>query len=231
MKNLSILSVILILSSCAFHSGTISSNVPNEPMIHKDIAVGYSSTNIVLGFGGLSKDNLISQARKNMVLSRPLVGAEQYNNVEVNIKNTYYLIGRKTKVTINADVIEPKDSLTQATYSETYLNRIKSNDLDLELAMFSINDSVFIYGNNCPSGRITRFLENESSSLVEVSYRNSEGTLVTRNVKPNKLYLVKPEHMGLNILDRYKDGVILGFGNKNILIKSMYGIFTVAYPD
>ncbi|MDG1332236.1 MAG: hypothetical protein P8P74_07890 [Crocinitomicaceae bacterium] len=53
MKTIIYLSTILFLSSCAFHSGTISSNVTNGPVIHKEIAVGVSQANVVAGIGGL----------------------------------------------------------------------------------------------------------------------------------------------------------------------------------
>ncbi|MDG1332235.1 MAG: hypothetical protein P8P74_07885 [Crocinitomicaceae bacterium] len=79
---------------------------------------------------------MISKARKNMILSRPLQGEEQYNNVEVNIKRTYYVFGLKTKVVVNADIIEPKDSSAQASYSEEYLEQIQTKNLDA--TMFSV---------------------------------------------------------------------------------------------
>jgi hypothetical protein len=195
METLSILSTFLIVSSCAFHSGTITSNTTEEPVVHKDIAVGVSEANVVLGIGGLSKNALISTARKNMILSRPLENDEQYNNIEVNIKRNYYLFGLKTKVVINADVIEPKDSVTQASYSEEYLNQIKTKDL--EVVMFSVGDSVYINNYNYQSGKILRFIKSDSKSKIELSFIDPKGVAKTKVVNPNKVFIIKDEHMGL----------------------------------
>lgn len=228
MKNLSILSVILILSSCAFHSGTISSNVPNEPMVHKDIAIGVASTNIFLTFGGLSKDALISEARKNMVRSRPLEGTEQYNNVEVNIKNTYYIFGRKTKVTIIADVIAPKDSVNQASYSEIYLKKM-AHPVPKH-GLFGIGDSVLVFNKDFERAQIIGFKANDPTR-VEVSYTDSNSTLRTTKVSENNVFISLKEHNGITLLKRVENGLIVGFGVYEMLVKTTEGYETINYPN
>lgn len=227
MKTLSILGVILLVTSCAFHSGTITSNVTNEPVVHKDMAVGVSSANRILGIGGLSKDALISEARKNMVRSRPLEGAEQYNNVEVNIKNTFYIIGHKTKVTVHADVIEPKESADQPSYSENYLKKIANAQPKNEF--FAVGDSVIIYNSQAPTGQILGFV-GEDFDRAEISYKDAKDVARTTIVSINRLYLITPEHNGLKRLDRTPDGIIVGFGLKKALIKMSIGYTTMRYP-
>ena len=227
MKNLTILSTIFLISSCAFHSGTLTSNVTDKPVVHTDIATGVASTNIVLNIGGLSKDALISEARKNMIRARPLEGAEQYNNIEVNIKNTYYIFGRKTKVTINADVIEPKDSLDQPTYSDNYLKKIKNPEPNGGL--FSIGDSVLIYNYNYQSGEIVRFL-GESFDRIEISYTDSNNATRTKKVSAKRVYRTIKEHRGMTLRKRTEYGVIVGFGINRVLVKMSDGYSTEKYP-
>lgn len=228
MKNLTILSAILVLTSCAFHSGTITSNVTNEPVVHKDIATGVASTNIFLTFGGLSKDALISEARKNMVRARPLEGSEQYNNVEVNIKNTYYIFGRKTKVTINADVIQPKDSLTQASYSENYLKKIAHPEP--KHGLFGVGDSVLIFHNSFDHAEIIGF-KADDLTRVEVHYTDeSNNAMRTTKVSENNVFIPLKEHRGIALLKRTQDGIIVGFGIDRILVKTTDGYSTIKYP-
>ncbi len=229
MRNLTITSLIFLIfliSSCAFHSGTLTSNLTNEPVLHKDIATGVASTNIVLSFGGISKDALISEARKNMIRARPLEGAEQYNNIEINIKNTYYIFGRKTKVTINADVIAPKDSVNQASYSENYLTKI--NTPKPNGGLFSIGDSVRIYNYDYQSGEIVRLL-GESYDKVEIRYTDNKNRTRTKIVSENRIFIAKRTHNGLVLGDRIKLGVIVGFGNDRFLVRTIEGYTTKKY--
>lgn len=228
MKTLTILTSILLFSSCAFHSGTITSNVTNEPVVHKDLAVGTASTNIVLNIGGLSKDALISEARKNMVRARPLEGAEQYNNVELNIKNTFYIVGHKTKVTIKADVIAPKDSVNQASYSEEYLKKITNSSPTTNL--FSVGDSVIFLNYDSQVSKIVKFPVNGSQNLAEISYLDKNDEVQSQVVSTKRIYIIKDEHFGLKKGQRYKDGIIVGFGLKRVLTKTYLGYFKVPYP-
>ena len=228
MKTLSILIAILILTSCAFHSGTHSSNVTNDPVVHKDIAVGVATTNVVLGIGGLSKDAVISEARKNMVLARPLEGAEQYNNVDVNVKRTFYLIGMKTKVTINADVIAPKDSVNQPSYSEAYLRKIKDHEPESGDNLFAIGDTVILNITKYPQAQIIRFW-GEDLNLVEVTYTDSKNVTRTRSISIDRIYIIKPEHNGLARYTRTYHGVVYAFGTKRILVKMAGGEYTTQW--
>ncbi len=227
MKIRSLLSLILILTSCAFHSGTLTSNVTAEPVVHKDIAVGVASTNRVLQIGGLSKDALISEARKNMVRSRPLEGAEQYNNIEVNFKNTFYILGHKTKVTITADVIEPKDSVNQPSYSERYLKKLTNPGPQIDL--FAVGDSITLNNYNYQKGEIVRFL-GEDFHRVEISYTDAKNNVKTKKVSINQIYVSKPDYNGVKRLSRTPYGVVVGFGMKKVLIKMADGHTTMNYP-
>lgn len=228
MKTLTILFTIFLISSCAFHSGTITSNLTDTPVVHKEIAVGVSSANVILGFGGLKKHALVSKARKNMIIARPLENNEQYNNVEVNIKRTYYGFGLKTKVVITADVIEPKDSVSQATYSELYLSQIQT--ATPELFVFSVGDSVFMNNYNYQSGRVINVFGGESKGEIEIAYTDENGKAKTKTVVSKRVFMVKQKHRGLELGERLGEGVILAFGKSRVLIKAMYGITTWQYP-
>ena len=196
-------------------------------MTHKDRAVGVATTNIVLSIGGLSKDALISEARRTMVRARPLVGAEQYNNIEVNIKNTYYIFGRKTKVTINADVVEPKDSVDQATYSENYLKKLKSREPSD--GFLAIGDTIRIYNFDAAYGEIIGFTGSPIDK-VEFSYEDRKKEVRSKKVSVNRVYKVMQEYKGLTVGQRTQYGVIAGFGKDRYLVKMSEGYTTEKYP-
>lgn len=214
MKYFFLLFASLFLGSCAFHSGTMNSSVTSEPVVHKDLAVGVASTKLVFGFGGLSKDALILEARKNMVASRPLDSAEQYNNISIDVKRTIFLMVFKTKVTMVADVVEPKDSISQPSYTNEYLAKIRQPHLAMDL--FAVGDTVYV--GKFDFGKIIRFIEDDSYGKVEVQYKNAKGDFRTKIVSVKRIFSLKEEHRGYKIGQEISSGRILAFGLMRILV-------------
>jgi len=215
MKYFLIISLVFFLGSCAFHSGTLNSTTTAEPVFHKDIGVGVASTHLVFGLGGLSKDALILEARKNLMENRPLEGAEQYNNISTDFKRTVFLMVFKTKVTMVADVVAPKDSVNQPTYSDEYLSKMSQPNFAWDL--FGIVDSVYV--GKYDLGIIMRFIEDDSDGKVEVQYNDSEGDFRTKIVSSRKIYTrEKTEHKGYRIGQELTSGRIIGFGLDRILV-------------
>jgi hypothetical protein len=108
---LSLLLLILSLSSCRYHEGTLISNASITPSSE---LVGYASgeaeTSIVLGFGGLNTQTLIRDAKQNLYLNHPLKKGQAYANMGVDVSRSFYPFSAlpvvvKNMVVVSADVV------------------------------------------------------------------------------------------------------------------------------
>lgn len=214
----------LILSSCAFHSGTYSSTPLEQPMYYKDIALGVSSAKRFFGIGGISKDALIYEARQNMQRNRPLEGNEIYNNTSVDIKTTHVGFFNKTKVTVISDVLAPKDSITQESYSQHYLNTTQSitvtEDLNFEDELFTIGDSVIF--NLAHSAELIGF-DTKGKDKAVLKYYTSSGDVRTKTVKLKRLFTIIPSYKGYSLGDHLTGGKIIAFGRTSALVQDNDG--------
>jgi hypothetical protein len=101
---------LLLTSSCATHLGmmtgsaSLSSN--NFKMIK--IATGTASTTKFLGIGGLGKDALVSDAKKNLMQNNPLKEGQALANVTVDFKTSFIILVVTEKCTVTADIVEFK---------------------------------------------------------------------------------------------------------------------------
>jgi hypothetical protein len=109
--NLAIIALItLLFSSCAFHSGVFLNSTclsSNNFKVVK-LAKGQSGTTKIFGIGGLAKDALVYEAKKDLLANFPLKENQTLANVTVDFKNSMILFVMKTKVTMTADIIEFK---------------------------------------------------------------------------------------------------------------------------
>jgi hypothetical protein len=207
---------LLLLSSCAFHSGSITSTPNSSPVFSKDIAIGVSQTNKFLWMGGVSKDALIFEAKQNMIKNRYLVGTEEYNNISIDIKNSFFLgLVQTTKVTVIADVVAPKDSLTQSNYSELYLSKLTGSSFNDSL--FSVGDSIIF--NRKSYGEIIGF-EGKKKNKARISYTTKRGSQKSKLFKLDLLYCIKEEYKGLKLGDELYKCEIMGFGRDGVIVKS-----------
>jgi hypothetical protein len=71
-----------------------------------DIASGEASTVLVFGIGGLSKDALVLEAKKDMYRNYPLQEGQIYANITVDYKRGFYIFVVETTVTVSADIIQ-----------------------------------------------------------------------------------------------------------------------------
>ncbi len=91
-KPITALSILLLfLSSCAFYSGTTSSNVSyngnNAEMI--DIVSAQNSVTRVLGIGGLDKEALVLETKRKMYQQNPLKRGKVYANIGDDVKQAF----------------------------------------------------------------------------------------------------------------------------------------------
>jgi hypothetical protein len=112
MKNskgiIALVSLSLFITSCASHIGSFTSSAslsaPNFRYVK--LVKGETEISKILGFGGLSTEALVSDAKINMFQNYPLKDNQAYANISVDFKNSNFLVVTKTKVTITADIIE-----------------------------------------------------------------------------------------------------------------------------
>jgi hypothetical protein len=128
MKNIFLAIVITCFTSCAFHTGNVStgSNI-DCPLMY--IATGTASSTRVLGLGGIDKDELIVDAKKDLYRKYPYSKGVKLSNFSVDFKNTYVFIVHTTKVTVSADVYNCTVSLdTIDENSSIKINGFKIGD-------------------------------------------------------------------------------------------------------
>src|ERR1035437_4337245 len=125
-KLLTSLTIICFMTSCVtYHQGAISSSTVSRTVKYQDIAIGVSQINKFWGLGGISKDALVLEARREMIKNRPLAPKEQYVNFTVDFKYTFWPIVSQTKVTMCADVISfSNDSTGEEVYSSKYKDKL-----------------------------------------------------------------------------------------------------------
>lgn len=101
---------MFLLTSCATHWGMMSGNASlsaNNFRVIK-IATGTSQTTKIIGIGGLGKEALVLEAKKDLMQNNPLKEGQALANVTVDFKNSYMFFVETQKVTVTADIVEFK---------------------------------------------------------------------------------------------------------------------------
>ncbi len=113
MKNIIKLSafaiLMLMVSSCAIHTGVMSNSAQlshaNFTYVKKGL-YGTCQTTRVLGFGGVFKADLVEEAKKEMLADYKLQANQALANVTVDWKHGRYILVKTTKCSVSADVVE-----------------------------------------------------------------------------------------------------------------------------
>ena len=231
MKKLLIpLSVLLLLSSCAVHQGAISSSSLNRNVKYEDIAYGVSQTKQVLCIGGLSKDALVLEAKRELINNRPLKPNETYANFTVDFKRSFFPFFNKTKATVSADVVSFTDDSKADPYTDKYKERLSKKSLANEL--FEIGDSVYIDRNEDAV-----ILSIEDIDKVRVLIKTPKGNSKTKLISTDKIYTKSKNYKGYKVGDMYifsrtlndnmvkTSGRIIALGLDKLIVKTGNGKF------
>ncbi len=103
---------LFLLTGCAAHFGTLKSDVSLNQANFKVVttASGSSQTKLVMGFGGLKKEALVAEARKDLVSKANLAPNQVLANLSLDVKTSIFPgflpMVVIQKVTVTADVIE-----------------------------------------------------------------------------------------------------------------------------
>lgn len=117
-KILSLLIVVVLLSSCAaYHTGVTTSSTSltsnNFTFVQRDVQ-GTATCTYILGIGGLAKDAIAAEAKKNLLKKYSLKANQALANISTDHKRVmpFYILGiiyNKAECTVTADIIEYKN--------------------------------------------------------------------------------------------------------------------------
>ena len=160
-----------IMSSCAFHSGVFTNSTclsTNNFKIMR-LAKGEAKTTKIFGIGGLDKNALVFEAKKDLYANYPLKENQTLANVTVDFKNSIMLFVMETKVTMTADIVEFGDRTTSNN------NAVKSNPVK---QIENVTDNTWDFtGHYLYTSNITTESNSEHSvSSNEITYtKNRKG--------------------------------------------------------
>lgn len=217
MRNLIyFISVGLFLHSCAYHSGTIGELSTNGPVVYEDLAVGVATSNHFLGLGGITKDALLFDAKRSLMSNRPLHGNEFYGAFTVDVKHSFYLLGYKTKITVMADIMEPKLDTSDVIYSERYLAKINPSLNDL--SFFSVGDSIYTAETH-RSGIIQAFTIERGTPRARIVFTHDRKNTRVKTLSLSRLYVAKNVPNCLyKIGDIVDDKKVIAIGENGIIL-------------
>ena len=180
---------MLLLSSCAFHHGMMTSNPNyNSPDYElSSMALGTSETVKFLGIGGLEKDALVLEAKKNMYAGFPLEKGQSYANLTVDFKNSYFIIFSKTLVTISADIVRPTEAGEPGEKYQPEFNQIRKYQ-QMSSGDIELGDTVLTYANHkVHDNRVIKILSAGDYLITPLKDTLTE----VKRVKRSKLYITK----------------------------------------
>jgi hypothetical protein len=225
---ISILTLSILLSSCAYHIGVINSN-PNYSSTNYELtrlAVATASTNKLLGIGGLKKDALVLEAKKNLYAAYPLKKGQSYANMTVDFKNTFIFIYTSTMVTISADIVQIYEDEDLSNEYQPIFNQIREKQKILS-GDISLGDTVMTYllgikydnvvtkilpGDRCQvntiSGELTKFKELHKTDLFLI-----------KDLYSGSFQFKIGQVVSIHSYDKRVNGTIVALGNISAIIE------------
>ena len=236
MKHLrkTVLAIIIITSftSCAFHSGVMTANLPTD--FDQEIvgrAEGRASTVHVFLIGGLDHKYLVTDAKKNLYANYPLKKGESYANLVVDYRFFPYECVFVTQAFVTADIVVDHNVMsdTLQAYFEPRLNEKALRTLSKDGIWVEANDEVLVKKRGkVKSGRVLKVLSKKKVLC-------SSPTLGNKKYKLGKFFLPQKENRFVNteyfvgdtVLTEFKgetsQGTIVGMNYKNLLVRYQKG--------
>ena len=192
--------LILACTSCAYHIGTTSGNFSEKEYIITGIGLGSAKTTKFIGIGGLNKEALVFEAKRDLYNNIHLEDGDKVSNITVDFQTSYYVLVQEITATVHAEIIHIKDS-----------SHTKNNYKIVDYKGFSEGDEIFKYHK----GRYLMSTLNKIKAnycLVDdkkTSYNNifnSKGEFIHRDQK----FIVGTT--------RVHEKLLIGFNQKYILV-------------
>ncbi len=176
--------ILFIISSCAFHHGSISgsgypTNAENEIT---GTAYGTSKTTHVLGIGGLGTDAIVLEAKKNLYDNYKLEPGQSFVNFSVDFKRSYFLLFNTTRVVVSADVASFNSSTTPNKKTNTASSALfkEGEDLYMPLSDYHLA-KVFVLD-------YSQLSESKDPKTVTVVYFDAKGRPQVANKSPQNFF-------------------------------------------
>jgi hypothetical protein len=101
---------LTLLSSCAHHFGIVQGSAAlskaNFKYVEQNVS-GIAEAHYIFGLGGLKKQTLVQEAKRNLMDIYPIGENQALVNISVNWKTSFFLpYYYKTKCTVSADIVE-----------------------------------------------------------------------------------------------------------------------------
>jgi len=241
MKFPLVILLLSVLSSCAIHYGNTSSSaaLTNGDFGIMDLASGEAKTTHVFGIGGLKKEALVLEAKRNMYRKYPLDDGQIYANLAVDYKRAFYVVAVETKVTVSADVVQFSPTQEQKE-TDIFSKEILSNQNDAEAEssfdrLELLNEEVgVLVGDDFRKMTLKKeigkkryeVMATDSSVFIyrrEMIYFLKNGERFTHTVEPGEEVLWNHE-------DEEKSGNVIGINQESLLIESQSKLFEIS-PD
>jgi hypothetical protein len=182
----------LLMSSCAFHSGTMSSNAqfgPDAEIV--DFAYGKARTVHVFLIGGLNSETLVRDAKRNMYSAFPLKKGQAYANLSVDFVTKFFPFVRVTKVNVTADIIEQGNEEKSTVLQEVFETALYDSKPLLKpihpvLWARGADSLVVLDGTNCVRTKLEKVISDKKAIV-----RYSDGELY--EVKIKNTFLLEQE--------------------------------------
>ncbi len=176
---------LVIMGSCAYHVGTIttlSGNGQDKHVEFRDVAMGYSKTSYFFGIGGLGKDALVNEAKRNMYLSYPLQNGDNFENLTLDHKVFVFGPYVKHEAIVIADVVR-RDSGSHVFYNSNYLNFL-SNNVKRKQHSISLNEAVVYYHNGIYHAKVLKL----NRRKISIFYVNKRGAIKVKSVRYDYIF-------------------------------------------
>jgi len=181
--------IVILLSSCATHVGFMTGNaaISDANFNVVGMAVGTAKTQHIVGIGGLSKDALILEAKRNLYANYPLKKGQALANVTVDMKRSMFPFVFKTLATVSADVID--------------FNTVANDSLFSEVNKFICQpDKKSIYSNNekviykKKEQFYTAYILDNGVKKSTILMENDQGIFKVRTVSNAKIFSFKEKN-------------------------------------
>jgi len=205
-----------------------------------DVAVGYSKSTYVLGIGGLKRDAMLNDAKRNLYLSYPLKPNQIFDNLTLDKKITYVVLYSKVEMILVADVVE-LDSNRRSTMSEQYREVLSQSGIKSKNYFSNYEPVLLLEKGKAYKGRIVSI--NKKSATV--FYVNADGLIRVGNKAYGDIYKVSnldslKNQAGYEIGDEWNfslqranksnyavGGKIIGINSLRLLLETKSGVKSI----
>lgn len=106
----------IIFSSCTIHNGQLLDLNYGVTSPVSEKAYGYAKATYVLGLGGNKTSSLILEAKENLISNRNLVDKEEFANININKRTTFFFPIIKKTIFISADIKNPSKLKNKSSF-------------------------------------------------------------------------------------------------------------------